>query len=497
MITIQNLSKNYGIRPIFDRINCSFNTGERVGLVGRNGEGKSTLLRMITGEETPDEGIISKPKHYRVGYLSQHIHFTKQTVVEEACLGLPHGREDEEWSVKIVLSGLGFRDEDFDRSPQEFSGGYQVRINLAKVLVSEPDMLILDEPTNFLDIVSIRWLESFLKDWKGEMILVSHDRNFMDSIVTHIIGLHRSSAKKICGNTADYYEQIEREEEVHESRRINNEKSRRKMEQFIAKFKARASHANLVQSRVKTLEKRELIEKLPEIATLSFSFNSASFEAPHPLIVNNLTFSYSEEGPVLIDHLDLTLEKGDCLCVIGKNGKGKTTLLKLLAGRLTPKSGTVRIHPQVRMGYYEQANTAMLNPSFSVEEEIGISGKSKDLKAIRDICGAMMFSGDDALKKIKVLSGGEQCRVLIGKLLMQPTNLLILDEPTHHLDMSSTEALMDAINEFEGAVVMVTHNEHLLESVATKLLVFQNNKITLFPGTYNEFLDQIGWDEEG
>lgn len=495
MITVQNLTKNYGSRPIFDRMSCSFNTGERVGLVGRNGEGKSTLLRMIIGEESPDEGVISMPKGYRLGYLSQHIHFTKPTVIEEACLGLPKFREDEEWAVKIVLSGLGFKDEDFDRSPHEFSGGYQIRLNLAKVLVSEPDMLILDEPTNFLDIVSIRWLEGFLKDWKGEMILVSHDRNFMDSIVTHILGLHRSSAKKIPGNTSDYYDLIEREEEVHESRRLNNEKSRKKMEEFVAKFKARASHANLVQSRVKTLEKKELIEKLPAIATLSFSFNSASFEAPHPLIVSDLTFSYSDNGPNLIEHLDLTLEKGDRLCVIGKNGKGKTTLLKLLAGRLTPKSGNVRIHPQAKMGYYEQANTAMLHDSSSVEEEIA-SGKAKDLKAVRDICGAMMFSGDDALKKIKVLSGGEKCRVLIGKLLMQPTNLLILDEPTHHLDMASTEALMEAVNEFEGSVVMVTHNEHLLEGVATKLVVFQNDRLIVFPGTYNEFLDQIGWEDE-
>ena len=495
MITIQNLTKRYGTRPIFENINCSFGRGERVGLVGRNGEGKSTLLRMITGEEEPDEGIISSPKHYRLGYLSQHIHFTKPTVLEEACLGLPKGREDEEWSVKIVLAGLGFRDEDFDRSPHEFSGGYQIRINLAKVLVSEPDMLLLDEPTNFLDIVSIRWLIGFLQDWKSEMILVSHDRHFMDSIVTHILGIHRNRIKKIEGETADYYEQIEREEEVHESRRLNNEKSRKQMEEFIAKFKARASHANLVQSRIKTLEKREHIEKLATIATLSFFFNAAPFEAQVPVATEKLTFSYPG-GAGMIPSLDFALNKGERVCVIGKNGKGKTTLLKLLAGKLTPISGNIKLHPQIKMAYYEQANTAALDPDATVEDEIASGGKSRDRKSIRDICGAMMFSGDDALKKIKVLSGGEKCRVLMGKLLMQPSNLLVLDEPTHHLDMPSTEALIRAVNDFPGAVIMVTHNEHILEEVATKLIVFQQGKVTIFPGTYNEFLDQIGWEEE-
>ncbi len=496
MITAQNLSKSYGLRTLFEKISFSISDGERVGLVGRNGQGKTTLLRILMGEENADEGMVSIPKNYRIGHLTQHLHFSETSILSEACKSLSPERQHEEWTVKRILAGLGFFQSDFDRPPSEFSGGFQVRLNLAKVLVSDPDMLLLDEPTNFLDIVSIRWLIDFLRAWKGELILVSHDRNVMDSIVTHVMGIHRQKMRKMEGNTHDYYGQIQREEEVFENKRLNDEKERKQMQTFISKFRAKARQANLVQSRIKCLEKRTRYEKLENIANLSFSFNAAPFEAKYPLETDDLCFSYSPQTPFLIDHLNLTLETGDRLCIIGKNGRGKSTLVKLLSGQLQGLEGKIRMHSLVRIAYYAQAHTAALSPENTIEDEIALAGIGRERKSIRDVCGAMMFSGDEALKKIKVLSGGEKCRVLLGKLLMQPANLLILDEPTHHLDMESTEALMEAINDFDGTVIMVTHNEYLLDSVATKLVVFQGDRQLVFPGTYSEFLDQVGWEEE-
>ncbi len=497
MISVQYLCKQYFEQVVFDNISFNLSPRERVGLVGRNGHGKTTLFRMLIGQEDCDKGIIAIPKNYRIGYLDQHINFSKPTVLEEGCLGLPDDQKADDWKVKSILSGLGFSEEDFNRDPAEFSGGYQIRLNLAKVLVSNPNLLLLDEPTNFLDIVSIRWLTNFLNSWRNEMIFISHDRGFMDSVSTHIMGIYRCKIKKFAGATQDYYDQISMEDEIHEKRRLNEDKKRKQAEQFINSFRAKARHASLVQSRIKSLEKQTVLNKLEKITTLSFSFNTAPFPAKYIQEVQDLTFSYNSELPPLINNVSFNVESNDKICIIGKNGKGKTTLLKLLAGILSPIEGKIRNHPQTKIGYYEQANTADLNNEFTVEEEIASCVSNIDRKRVRDICGAMMFSGDIALKKIEVLSGGEKCRTLLGKLLATPANLLLLDEPTHHLDMQSCEAMMDAISEFNGAVLMVTHNEHILHRTANKLIVFQNDKVFFFHGTYFQFLDQIGWEDHG
>ena len=496
MITVQNLSKQYGSHIIFDDVAFNLNSRERVGLVGKNGHGKTTLFRLLTGQEQCDEGIIKIPKDYRIGYLNQHIHFTKPTVLEEGCCGLPANQKEDEWKVEKTLSGLGFLESDFQRNPSEFSGGYQIRLNLAKVLVSEPNLLLLDEPTNFLDIISIRWLANFLNSWRNEVVVISHDRSFMDNVTTHIIGIHRYKVKKIKGSTEDYYDRIAKEDEIHEKRRLNDEKKRKQAEQFINTFRAKARHASLVQSRIKTLEKQEIIKKLEKIPTFSFSFNSAPFRAKYVQEARNTTFSYNGHSPYLFNQLGFAVENRDRICIIGQNGKGKTTLLKLLAGKLLPLEGEVKNHPQAKIGYYEQANTASLNDKLTVEEELSVNNSNIDRKRIRDICGAMMFSGDSALKKIRVLSGGEKCRALLGKILVAPSNLLLLDEPTHHLDMQSCEAMIDAINTFEGAVIMVTHNEYILHRIANKLIVFQHDRAFHFQGNYSQFLEQIGWDDQ-
>ena len=496
MISVQYVSKHYLEQVIFDNISFNLNPRERTALVGRNGHGKTTLFRMLTGQEQCDEGVIAVPKNYRIGYLSQHINFTKPTVLEEGCCSLPDDQKGDDWRVKSVLSGLGFSEDDFDRNPSEFSGGYQIRLNLAKVLVSDPNLLLLDEPTNFLDIVSIRWLTGFLNNWKNEIVIISHDRGFTDSVATHTLGIHRHKIVKIKGTTQEYYDRILKSEEIHEKQRLNEDKKRKQAESFINSFRAKASHASLVQSRVKSLEKQEVLNKLEKISTLSFSFNSAPFPAKSIMEAQDLTFSYNGNDSPLIDHLNFNIESNDKICIIGKNGKGKTTLLKLLAGILPPNEGKVRNHPQTKIGYYEQANTATLNDQLTVEEEIASTVAGIERGRVRSICGAMMFSGDSALKRIKVLSGGEKCRTLLGKLLVMPTNILLLDEPTHHLDMQSCEAMMDAIDNFSGAVLMVTHNEHILHRVANKLIVFHHDRIFFFHGTYSQFLDQIGWDDQ-
>ena len=500
MISVQNLVKIYVGQTIFDDVSFKINQRERVGLVGRNGHGKTTLFNLITGKEQCDNGSISIPKDYSIGYINQEIQFSCSTILDECCKGfLKGGKNEEDWKAKKILSGLGFSDNDFDRDPYLFSGGYQVRLCLAKVLVSEPNLLLLDEPTNFLDIVSIRWLINFLNSWPNEMIVISHDRDFMDKVTTHIIGIHRCKLRKINGSTNDYYDQIAKEEEVYEKERLNDEKKRKQTQIFISRFRAKARLANLVQSRIKTLEKQKKQKKqkkLEKIKSLSFSFNCIPIQAKYILEARDLTFSYDKNSPYLFNDLSITAENHDRICIIGKNGKGKTTLLKVLAGKLKPLKGDVKTHPRSKIAYFEQGNITNLNDNHSVEQEISLNAGNIDKKSVRDVCGKMMFSEDYALKKIQILSGGEKCRVLIGKLLLTPSNLLLLDEPTHHLDMESCNAMIKAITSFQGTAIVVSHDVYLLNTIANKLIVFHKDKVFLFRGTYPEFMEQIGWDDE-
>ena len=496
MIRVDGLTKSYGAQLLFDRVSFAMAARERVGLVGRNGHGKTTLLKMLTGEEHPDSGSVSIPRHYRLGFVSQRLTFTKNTAIEEACAGLPAERADERYQAEKVLAGLGFARGDLSRHPNEFSGGFQVRLNLARTLVSEPNLLLLDEPTNYLDITSIRWLSGFLRAWRGELILVTHDRSFMDCVTTHTMGIHRARLRKIRGGTDKYYAQIMKEEEIHEKTRQNDERKRKEVELFISRFRAKARLASLVQSRIKSLEKREKLDRLERIKVLDFSFNEAPFPGKRLLHAEGIRFSYSGEAPFLLEDFSLSVARHDRICVIGKNGKGKTTLLRLLAGELSPLAGSVELHPRARTGYYVQTNVSMLRKNFTVEEEIASSLEGGEKKNARDICGAMLFEGDEALKRIAVLSGGEMSRVLIGKILAAPANLLLLDEPTNHLDMESADALLAALDNFDGAVVIVTHNELFLNALATRLVVFQRGGVKVHEGSYQSFLEKTGWEDE-
>jgi ATP-binding cassette subfamily F protein 3 len=495
MIRVENLTKSFGDQVLFDGLDFSINHKQRVGLVGQNGHGKTTLFRMIAGEERPDSGSIVIPKNYRIHYVLQTPEFTADTALNEGISALPEQEKDQFWKVEKILAGLGFGREDFDRHPDEFSGGFQVRLNLVKALVAEPDLLLLDEPTNFLDITSIRWVEQFLSNWPHELMLITHDRSFMDKVVTHTMGIHRRNLRKIAGNTTKYYNQIAQDEEVYEKTRINDERRRKEIQQFITRFRAKARLANLVQSRVKTLKKMEKKDKLEELKLLDFAFRSSPFPGKTILTCSHLAFGYNEQKPLIKD-FNVTIGAGERVCVVGKNGKGKTTLLKLLAGKLAPRSGQAIFHPSTIKGFFEQTNVNSLVDTRTVEEEILYSHPDIDRQRARNICGAMMFSGDDALKKISVLSGGEKSRVMLGKLLATPVNLLLLDEPTNHLDMESCDALLAAIDYFEGTVIMVTHNEMFLHALADKLIVFQNNEIDVFDGGYQQFLAKGGWHDE-
>ena len=495
MISFDNVCKSYGTRILFENVTFNINKGERIGLVGRNGYGKTTLMRIITAEEEADSGKISIPKNYKVGFLKQHIKFSANTVIDEVMKGLSLEESNEKWKAEKILSGLGFSQEDMERNPQDFSGGFQVRITLAKTLLQNPDLLLLDEPTNYLDIVSIRWLKSFLNSWKGELLLITHDRQFMGDIITHTAGIHRGKIRKISGKTDKFYEQIARDEEIYEKTRINDEQKRKEMEQYITRFRAKARLAGLVQSRIKTLNKMEKKEKLEAIKNLEFSFKYKPITSKQIMRAENISFSYNKVD-YLIKDLSIIIGSEDKIAVIGKNGKGKSTLLKILAGKLQADSGNVIYHTGCIKGYYEQTNVSSLNPESTIEEEIQSVSDTLDRSYVRNICGAMLFEQDNALKKIKVLSGGEKSRVMLGKIIAQPLNVLMLDEPTNHLDMDACDSLIEAVDNFSGAVIMVTHNEMFLHALATKLIVFQDEYPYIFEGTYEEFLEKEGWKEE-
>lgn len=497
MIQVDGLSLAYQGESLFEDASFSIQPGERCALVGRNGAGKSSLFRLLTGKETPDKGTIAKRKNYTIGMLDQHIVFSRPTLVEEAALGLRPEESDCIYKAETILFGLGFSEEDLDRPPQEFSGGYQLRLHLAKVLVGEPDCLLLDEPTNYLDIVSIRWFTKFLREWRGEFVLISHDREFLDSVSTHTMGIHRQKITKVKGGTIPFFEQIMQKEEIYEKTRLNLEKKRENLQGFIDRFGAKASKATQAASKQKALSRIPVLENLKNLYHLDFQFNEANFYSKKMLEANEVFFSYQPnlEQP-LIENFSLTVEKGERIAIIGKNGRGKSTLLRLLAGDLEANKGSFKRSENLAIGYFGQTNIDRLHPRHSIEEEIASANPKLNYTQIKAICGLMMFSGDKSTKLNSVLSGGEKSRVLLGKIVATSCNFLLLDEPTHHLDMESIEALIDAIEDFQGAVIMVTHSELILKRmVLDKIVVCHEGKQELFLGTYEEFLAKNGWHE--
>ena len=504
MIQIQNVSKSFGVQVLLDGASMLVGDHERVGLVGRNGCGKSTLFKMILGQECLDGGSIDIPKKYTLGYLQQHLNFTHATVHEEACSVLKPNEDGwiEEHKVEAILFGLGFDEESMHKSPMLLSGGFQIRLNLAKVLASEPDMLLLDEPTNYLDIVSMRWLSRFLRSWKGEVLLITHDHHFMDEVCTHTAGIFRHKIRKVKGSVEKLRETVAEEEEVAQRTQENEAKKKAQLEQVIERFRYKAAKAAMVQSKIKAAAKLATGERLTHERNLEFSFTEAGFPGKRMLQIKGLSFAYPHRaedgtvqgmGPELITDLTMEVFKGDRIAIIGPNGRGKTTLLNLIAKELSPTAGEISHNPNLQINYFGQTNINRLNLDNTVEEEIASAIEEVAQKSrARGLAGLMMFSGDAALKKVKVLSGGERSRVLLGKILASPCNMLLLDEPTNHLDMESIESLIDALDDYEGTAMVVTHDEELLHAFATRLVVFDGGKCRVFEGTYADFLEKVG-----
>ncbi len=495
MIQLTNISKSFAKQELFTNLSFRLNSGDKVGLVGRNGSGKSTIFKLILEEEFIDAGEITIPKGYKIGTLKQHLEFSEKTLRDETALALSEEDKFSIYKVEKILFGLGFVEEDLDKEPLSFSGGYQIRINLAKLLITEPNLLLLDEPTNYLDIVSLRWLRIFLKNFDGEVILITHDRDFMDSVSTHTMGIVRKSLSLIAGDTYKFYEQLKSNDELYEKQKLSQDKKRKELEEFIAKNKTRASTAALAQSKVKQLEKMEDMDALESDSRLAFNFKFKDTPAKVLLDVKDLAFGYSAEN-LLFQDIAFTLKKGETLGIIGKNGKGKSTLLNVISKELEQVSGVVDFHGTTTFGHFGQTNIAHLNPKNTIMDEIYVANSKLPESTVRNICGSMMFSGDSAKKKISLLSGGEKSRVMLGQILATDVNMLFLDEPTNHLDMESIESLTLAIKNFDGACIIVTHSEKLLRAVCDRLIVFAKGKATYFDGNYNEFLEKIGWEED-
>ena len=496
MIQLTNLSKSFGGQTLFKDINLKMNSNQKIGLIGRNGSGKSTLFKIILDEESHDSGEISIPKNYRIGTLKQHLVFTEPTVREECSLVLAEDEEYNFYKIEKILFGLGFTTQDLDKDPLSFSGGYQIRINLAKLLATEPNMLLLDEPTNYLDLLSLRWLKQFIKTFDGEVILITHDREFMDAVTTHTMGIQRKLLHLIQGDSKKYDDTLLLSDETYEKTRQNQEKKRKELEEFVAKNKARASTAALAQSKQKMLDKMDDMESLESESNLNFSFNYKETPAKINLRAEDLGFGYKADEK-LFEKLSFVLENGKTVAIIGKNGKGKSTLLNYISSELEKQEGDLNFHPSTVMAHFGQTNIERLNTSASIIDEISSVSLKIGIAETRSICGTMMFSGELADKKISVLSGGERSRVMLGKIIATEANVLLLDEPTNHLDIYSIDSLCSAIEKFKGSTIMVTHSEMLLRRLADALIIFHKGKAEYFDGRYDEFLEKIGWEEEG
>jgi ATPase subunit of ABC transporter with duplicated ATPase domains len=535
MLAFSNVSKQYGGQILFIESSFQINSGEKVGLVGPNGSGKTTIFRMITQEEMPDEGVVERPKRLTIGYFRQDIGDMKgRSVLAETIAGagevadlggeLRHleekmsnpdddfdkvverygevqsryqelGGYDLEPQAQEILAGLGFSQEDMSKDIGALSGGWKMRVALAQILLLKPDVLLLDEPTNYLDIESILWLENFLRDYKGAVVMTCHDRDIMNRVVKKIIEIDAGSIRSYTGNY-DFYEQARAIDATRREAEYNKQQTMLAKElEFIARFKARASHAAQVQSRVKKLEKIEKVEPPRVIVEKTFDFKKPNRSGDDVAKIQNVSKSYGNK--IVHNNLDLVMRRGERWAVMGENGSGKTTLLKMVAGVLDPDIGKVGIGANVAMGYFAQHQMEQLNAEHSVMEELLAHAPKANLGVLRNLAGAFGFQGDDIEKSIRVLSGGEKARLALAKILFDAPNFLVLDEPTNHLDIVTKRALMKALTEYEGTILFVSHDRSFLRALASKILELSPKGSRLYPGTYDEYVSSTGQEAPG
>jgi len=529
MLQINDLSYNIGERELLKAVNWVINPGRRVALIGPNGAGKTTLLRILNEELAPASGMLIKPKGYRIGYLPQEeLPDAQEPILDMVLQGFPEvmsleeqiydlhqklelgGDRHVEWlerlgalefrydalggyalenQAKAILSGLGFSVSDLRRPLSEFSGGWRMRVYLARLLLIAPDLLLLDEPTNHLDLPALEWLEQYLLSFAGSMVLVSHDRYFIDRLADEICELENGRLVHYTGNYHFYEKQkaLIREQALKKQQALAEERERQ--QKFIDRFRYKATKAAQVQSRIKQLEKMEEVEWTPTPPrSLSFTLQAETTSFRDVVKISDLYYRYA--GPWVLEELNLSIYRGDRLALVGINGAGKTTLTRLMCSQLTPQQGSVRIGERVQIGYYAQHQIEALTPDATVYEEVASTVRHALLPRVRDGLGLFGFHGDDAFKPIRVLSGGEKARVSLTKILLSPVNFLIMDEPTNHLDLASKEALEEALSGFDGTLLLISHDRYFLDKLVHRVIELKDGRLREFEGNYSDYLNK-------
>ncbi|MGQ0666687.1 MAG: ABC-F family ATP-binding cassette domain-containing protein [Nitrospiraceae bacterium] len=482
MLQIESVSKQYATKVLLTDASAHLRPNSRVGLVGPNGAGKTTLFRMILGEESPDKGSIRKRPRLRIGYLPQEL----ETITGKTVLDAAHRDEYPEHEAKRILMGLGFTEADFDRLVEKLSGGYRMRVALAHLLLSKPDVLMLDEPTNHLDKPTQRWFEQFLLNSDMTLLIISHDTAFLDRVVTHIWELRHHKIEEYRGNYSSFRE-LRRERDAQlKASATRQAKEVARVQKFVDRFRYQANKASQVQSRIKQLEKVKLIEVQRDPKRVKFRFPLPSASGRQVLDLAGVAKRYGEK--VVYETLDFSVERGQRVALVGENGAGKSTLLKMLAGVLSPDAGTRTVGHGVTLHYFAQHQAETLNPEHSVLESLEEATKHAEMNFLRGIAGAFLFSGLDQKKPIKALSGGERNRVALARMLVEPANTLLLDEPTNHLDPASVDVLTDALAEFPGTIVFISHDPIFLARIATRVVEIDNGRARNFSGDYEYYL---------
>ena len=479
MVSIENLSVEFSAKPLFQEIGFVINPRDRIALVGKNGAGKSTLLKIIAGLQQPTSGVVARPRELTIGYLPQVMEVSDTRTLEEETAQAFSGMHVEEWAMKAemdkTLIGLGFRREDFTRPTSEFSGGWRMRIELAKILLKKPDLLLLDEPTNHLDIGSIQWLEQFIQNSAKAVMLVSHDRAFINNITNRTIEI-------TCGRINDYKVKYDEYVKLRDERREqqirayeNQQKEIADIKDFVERFRYKPTKSNQVQSRLKQLEKIVPIE-IDEVDTkmLRLKFPPCQRSGDYPVICDEVAKAYGDH--LIFQHVNLTIKRGEKVAFMGNNGEGKSTLVKCIMGEI-PFDGHLKIGHNVQIGYFAQNQAQLLDGSITVFDTIDRVATGDMRTKVRDLLGAFMFGGEESDKFVRVLSGGERSRLAMIQLLLQPVNLLILDEPTNHLDMQSKDVLKNAIRDFDGTAIIVSHDRAFLDGLVDKVYMFKDQKV--------------------